>query len=455
MIITTFLVGCSLKEAADNNWEAKTKITPLVPAQKLSERFGDTIIVKIPLAQSSLGYVDIDEVIAEIVGKEKLDRDSKNFFERLRDGFILSVGRLAIGSGFFNKFKVSSYNNFEYLDSELIKSVKVKRAFFSTENCRVGEQDCDNKGNVTTNFTFVDKLFVNISNYTDPEGTPENMLLANLEGDELEGVVMLSDEDFNGAANQSFTQTEKEIQQKIKTMSGEIGDIRVLEGDNNSVNLVKFTSPIPVMNVRFEGVLDSDRNLHLAIPEKQQRKAIVSYLKSDSFDKYIKNVKSYRDGIEVVLKKHVTPKMLGEKISNDQSPAISNMVIFRLNKNKELPIAKNYFKSSVFDGIVKDASIVGESVYVELADANVKTLFNMITGAEDGYKNTELDIYSVDSCIYANCVEVDGKDFNLVPIIAANPKVKIDTFFSIKTLGSVDFKYNGFIEVEVKLNLPL
>lgn len=451
MLLTT-LVGCSLKEAADNNWEAKTEITPFAPSDSLTKRYGNKITVRIPLAEgldengehTGFGYVDIDEVLGEIIGKPKLDRDSKNFFERLRDGFVLSVGKLAMGAGLFNKFKVSSYFDFEYINQEFITSAKVKRVFFTTENCREGEQDCDNKRNETTNLTFIDKLFINFTNYRDENGR----VLADEEG---EGVISLGNREFREAAQKSFSQSDLDIANKIKSFNGE--SIGVLNGDENSINLVKFTSTVPVMNLKFSGVSPTDRELHFGIEDKNQRKAVASYLGGKTLKEFVKKVKGESNGVYVELRQDITPSMLTDKISSDQSPTVAKMVIFRLNSGYAR--AKRYFKSEQFRNIVKDVSIIGRSVFVELKDVSMKPVFDRIADAENNYRATPLDLYSVDSCIYANCIDVAVNDFNLVPILAANPKLKIDTYFSVKTLGGVDFKYNGFIEVEVELDLPL
>ena len=457
-MLFTIFTGCSLKEAVDNNFEAKTEIEPFAPSDKLEKRYGNKVTVRIPLAESidkngesnGFGYVDIDEVLGEIVGKPKLDRDSKDFFERLRDGFVLSLGRLAMGAGLFNKFKVSSYFDFEYLNQKIITSAKVKRVFFTTENCRVGEQDCDNARNEKTNLTFIDKLFVNLTNYRDADGLAEEELLANKEG---EGVESLGNREFREAARKSFSQSDLDIQQMIKTFTGGIDNIGVLNGDEDSINLVKFTSTVPVMSLKLEGVSSTDRELHFAISEKQQRKAVASYLKGNSLKNLVKSARTKSDGVYLELKKNATPKMLTDKISSEQSPTVANMIIFRLNS--EYAKAKKYFMGKKFKGVVKDVSIIGKSVFVELTDISMRPTFNQLTDANNDYRKAPLDIYSVDSCIYANCVDVAVKDFNLVPILAVNPKLKIDTYFSVKTLGGVDFKYNGFIEVEVELDLPL
>ena len=61
----------------------------------------------------------------------------------------------------------------------------------------------------------------------------------------------------------------------------------------------------------------------------------------------------------------------------------------------------------------------------------------------------------MDTCIYSNCIDLEVEEFNLVPILSVNPNLKIDTYVSVKSLGNTDFKYNGFIEIELELDLPL
>lgn len=453
ILLTSLLGGCSLKEAFDNNFEAQTDITPFASSDKSGKRFGNKITVRIPLAEdkeNGFGYVDLDELVAEILGKEaQLDRDSKDFFQRLRDGFVLSLGRLAMKAGIKNKFKISSHFDFSYLNQEVITSAKVKRVFFTTENCRVGEHDCDNAKNKKTNLTFIDKLFVNLTNYKDADGASYDQLLANKEGT---GLVSLKNGEFKRAVQKSFSQSDLDVKQQIRNFTNTDDKIGVLDGDEHSINLVKFTNSVPVMNIRFENVLPTDRELNFSIPDDQQKTAIASYLESKPLKRFVQKTSKSKGNLYVKLKKNVTPEMLTNKINSDQSPTVASMVIFRLNSGyKE---AKSYLTGPEFKDIVKEVSIIGKSLYVELTSVSKKNQFNRLTNANDNYIGTGMDIYSVDSCKYANCIDVDVADFNLVPILAVNPKLKLDTFFSIKTLGSVDFKYNGFIEVEVELDLP-
>jgi hypothetical protein len=52
-------------------------------------------------------------------------------------------------------------------------------------------------------------------------------------------------------------------------------------------------------------------------------------------------------------------------------------------------------------------------------------------------------------------VELEVEDINLAPIMAKHPTLLIESFISVQNLGYNDFKYGGYIEIEVELDLPI
>ena len=99
--------------------------------------------------------------------------------------------------------------------------------------------------------------------------------------------------------------------------------------------------------------------------------------------------------------------------------------------------------------------MIGRSLYVELFEDANKDEFLRKIDFDNNFSAMNLDIYKLDRCINSNCVDLEVEEFNLVPLLAVNPHLKIDSYISIKTLGSIDFKYNGYIEVELEIDLPL
>ena len=142
-----------------------------------------------------------------------------------------------------------------------------------------------------------------------------------------------------------------------------------------------------------------------------------------------------------------------QALKEDRSPLMKKMVIFRLVDN--FVEAKRYFQNEKFVKIIKDSTIIGRSIYVELLPGVNKDKFlNLV--AEDAVKEeSDLNILRVEKCLGRNCLDLPVRNYNLVQLLQKSSKLSIDTFLSIRDLGNTDFKYNGFIEVELKLNLPL
>ena len=438
ILLLILTASCSLKESADNGFKTQSEIKPFASAQKLGDRYGNKIILKIPLTENSVGYFDIDEIL----GNENLDRGGRTFLKAMWDSFKLKLFNFTLGIGLANKIKYSSYFDFPVIDKKYVKSAKVKRVFFTTEDCRVEEQYC-NDPNRSTNFTFMDKFFVNISNY-DP-------LIENLDVDE-DQMDTLDAREFKAVADKSYTQRVEEIEKAISIFGEETND----EGEfTEEINLVRYTNRVPYMNLNTESVPEDAEALTFQIKDRIQRQALTKYFKNDEFKNLIvrRSITSSRDGVSIDLKKGVKPSQIFSRISEDQSPTVDNMFIFRLNS--KFIEAKDYFKRDSIKHLVKGTTMIGRSLYVELFEDANKDEFLRKIDFDNNFSAMNLDIYKLDRCINSNCVDLEVEEFNLVPLLAVNPHLKLDSYISIKTLGSIDFKYNGYIEVELEIDLPL
>lgn len=439
MISFIFLSSCSLKEAVDNDFSTKSKVDPFAPSNKLGERYGNKVTIKIPLSESSVGYFDIEEIL----GNDNLNRESRSFLSSIWDNFKLKLFNIGVGFGLSNKVKFTSYFDFPRIDQDLIKSAVVKRVFFTTEDCRKGDRNCNANKKFNSNFTLIDKMFVNISNYDSID--PNEKSMDNI-----------SSRKFDKIAKKSFAQEKADIARLMNSYAVKGNETIAFDENVNNydeINLVKFSSLVPYMNVDFSEVPADARTLRFEVKDDARRKAIKSYLKSSSFKKLLKRINSKGDYIFADLRKKAKPQDIFEVISTEQSPTVAKMIILRLNsKYRE---TKKFFAQDKFKLLIKDTTMIGRSLYIELNDVKDRSAFLSMIDHENNYEKINLDIYKMDSCIHSNCIDLEVERFNLVPLLAVNPQLRIDSYISIKALGSADFKYNGFIEVEVELSLPL
>jgi hypothetical protein len=115
---------------------------------------------------------------------------------------------------------------------------------------------------------------------------------------------------------------------------------------------------------------------------------------------------------------------------------------------------KHFFKSEPFKGIVKDVTLVGDTLYLELVhQAMRQSFFNIMNTEEPDIRNK--GVIQFEGCSFINCIDLKVNQLNLVPMLQRSSHIKFDTFLSLRHLDINDFKYKGFIEIEVKLNIPL
>ena len=115
---------------------------------------------------------------------------------------------------------------------------------------------------------------------------------------------------------------------------------------------------------------------------------------------------------------------------------------------------KQHFKQDAFDGVVKDITLLGDNLVVEIYTPEQRAdFFRVLSSTVENVD--ELDIKSFEGCSYINCTTIDVNSINLVPLLEENHQVKFDTFLELRYLEINDFLYNGYVEIEVKLDLPL
>ena len=143
--------------------------------------------------------------------------------------------------------------------------------------------------------------------------------------------------------------------------------------------------------------------------------------------------------------------------SNEVADSLGKIFLLRmrddLSKGDKVELIR-HLKSPHYRGVIKDFSMVGHNIYLELEEYSERKDFFL--ALRDGVGSVEqLGIDSFEACTQANCANLTTNDFNLVPLLAKSNHIRFDTFLALKELEMNDFKYNGFIELEVKLNFGI
>lgn len=450
LLILLSFSSCSLKEAVDNGFKTKTSVEPLAQSKTLAQRYGDgkyiNFTLKIPLSENSIGYYDVEDVL----GNRNLNSKQKSFFNRLYDRFKLKLYNLAVRFGFANKLKFSSTFSFPQIDSRFIKSAVVKKIFFTTEDCRHEEEDCNDRNSLGSNFNLVDTFFVNVSSIRPSQ-------IESTDSEPIE----LSDDDFASAQQSAFNQTQEKRKENLQKSAEEAN-----EEDDRSINLVKYANATPEVDLHSIEFSENEDGSMIRLHVKKNKKYISNYLKGEKFKHLISEVRSgfkrgfkkgrrrkKIKGIEVYLKDGALSSDVMDIIKGERSLFSQKMFIFRLKSH--FIKTKKYFENEKFKHLVKDTTMIGKSLYVEVRDGASIGKFEKMLENEKGNFNSLLFSLEPDRCQSQNCLDLKVNNINLVPLIERDPNIRIDTFLSVKTLGAGDFKYNGFIEVEIVLDLPL
>lgn len=444
LLLTLLLTGCRLKEAMDNNFQSESKIEPFAPSDSIAERFGNgrtnTFTLKIPLTQSSLGYFDIDDVL----GANSPDRDRQGLLVRIANGFKRALFNVALRFGIQSRMKISSYFELPQINEKYIESARVKKVFFTTEDCRPEETDCDDTRSSEGNFNFIDKFFVNLALDDAPAEVSED------EGGEFGEEVGRGE--FQAAVDRSFGETMDTASNDILNMATE-PEKSVVSGDD--ITIMKFENQVPYMNLNTSQITDEDRELTFHVDDGAKARLIKEYFQTPTFKQnFVRRVRVRRGDVEVDLYRDAVPSEFFAQISADQSPLAQKMFIFRIEgRYRE---AKKYFQKEKFNRIVKDTTMIGRSLFVELNSEIQRSEFLRLIAQNEDKAQDYFDIYKIETCNLSNCLDLDALPVNMGPLLSTGKDVRIDTWLSIRSLGSRDFKYNGYIEVEVVLkNLPI
>lgn len=430
LCLTITLTSCSLQDAVNNNFEHQSSVEEFARAKTLADAYGNgqEIIfkTKIPLTEDSIGYFDVDEIL----GNSELNSQRRSLIQRLYDNLKLAGFNLFVGLGISNKIKYSSNLDFPRIDPELIISAKVIKVFFTTEDCRREEAICNDRKRFSSNFDFLDEFFLNI------KATEEKH-----KDNSSEQIVTLSNSEFKQASDESFSQKHSDVQKILSN-----GHSNHSKG--KSINLVKFKNDDPLVDLEEYSISENLRVITFRMKNRKQHHKFERFLKEAHLREVIHSVKSENDTVRVKLRKESQPEILINSLKLLQPSSYQKMMIFRLNGQGRQ--AKEYFESESYKNIIKEATMIGRSLFVELKNSHSYSELMKQMHIDKNYLNEELSIQKVERCLKTNCLELNVKDVNLVPLLTQNTGLTLETFLSVKTLGNSDFKYNGYVEVEIK-----
>ena len=362
------LSACEIKE--------KSQIKPMFEPKSLTELYGDgkamTFNVKIPLGQDMVGSYDASEIMED----ETIDEEKKPFFRKLWNGIKYGIYDQAVSVGISNRIKYSFDYEFPEIDSQYIKSVKVKRIFFALNNCSPDEVGCrrqETKREVT--FKFLDQFFMNLSTVRPGE-----------EDDLDHQEFIIEKKDFKKASDLAFSSTKKENYFEMLNDRGEVSDEYF-----RNVNLTRF-----------------------------------------------ENSRGYRKD---------------DKVAN----GLSSVYIMKLRRDlleNEKKDILQHFRDVRYKNVVKDTTLIGNNFYIELTTPYLRDKFFQIN-AENSLSAEGLGLTSFQKCDQSLCADLDVEEYNLVPMLERSNRIRFDTYLSLKKLEMNDFQYNGYVELEVKLDLGI
>ncbi|MBT4792509.1 MAG: hypothetical protein HON90_13135 [Halobacteriovoraceae bacterium] len=436
IIIILSFNSCQLIEMLDNNFETTSDVAPISQSSTLAQRYGDgkfvTYTIKVPLTENSLGYYELEEIL----GNEVLNSEQKSFLDSAIDSIKLSFYSFIIELGFSNHMKLSASLKLPRVSERIIKAAKVKKVFFTSEECRLENKNCNGveSKKLLSNFDLISQLFINVST-SSKKG--------------FEGVDDITAEEFK-----KIKKTSTSLAQKI-TLNQEI-DTR------DEINIIDYVNKGPMLSKTKYKVLNGKRGVVFFAKTDKVKK--LKYLRSEKFKDIIKSARyrkrssnrfqaQSKKDIYVKLRKGIKPKQLLEKIRGTETPFLRRTFIIRLNS--KLIETKKYLSSERFKDIIKDVSLVGRSLFIQVRNDNAIKQFKETLQEDTKFLNSDLDILDIDRCSRHNCLDLEVSNLNLLPLITSSDFLNINTYLSLESLKAVDFMYNGYVEVELTLDLSL
>jgi hypothetical protein len=376
--------------------KSKSEVDPLFEAKTIAQKYGDgkyiTKRIKIPLTANTIKSYDLSEILDD----SSLDDEETGFFRRTLNRIKLSLYRAGIMIGLKNRIKYSTEFSLKGYPLSMVKSLKVKSVFFTLEDCPEDNKECitKNEKNPIT-FEFLDTFFLNAS------------------------VLKESDD-------RKFMIEEKAIDKK--------GDF-VLDDKGRNV-MIRPYAFADLTRGEFRKVSEDAFN-------HNQKEFDVGLVADEQF-------------YDIPLAKVKINKKDFKDNDDSRDYRGNTTIIIKSNQKKEnsITLIKQELEKNKVKTLIKDISLVGENLYVELNEkVEQKRFFEKLNLNESESK--KIGIKSIDKCTKYKCIDLSTDDRDLAPMLLKEEMLRFDTYISIKNLEFNDFLYNGYVELELKLDLPL
>ncbi len=117
---------------------------------------------------------------------------------------------------------------------------------------------------------------------------------------------------------------------------------------------------------------------------------------------------------------------------------------------------KNHFNKDVkLNAMINEMSIINKTLMIQLKNDEL-ALEDFITTMEESVVAFEkLTIKKLDLCTPSTCIDFVVNNQNLLSILKNGNQLNIETFMNAKKSPEKSFQLKGFVEFEVKLDLPL
>ena len=416
LVLTAFvLVSCG---------KTKKKVSPLFEPKSIGQLYGNgesvSFKLKVPLSETSLAYYDYSEILRDIFfdmdwqlllrglgfSCRNPDNPSSNCITNDRSrNFVFNFWQRVLFNLINFRLKLRNERSmlsyvleFPEIDKEFlgyVNSIKVNKVFFSLEDCEAGEViGADNKVCVKPLPKRLTSFKFIDEFFVNLSATTEADPAFISEEEKEQG----RENEFEGMKRRVFTPRFRRAKQMAKWDEESLQDYYQKNGWQD-INLVHLDN-----NWRFR--------------REQRANGLESRVILFKFSKF-----------------------------NPEEKKVAQL--------KRLEFLK-FFDDPSLQEFISDASMIGDIVYLELKEGIARRdfflPFSKIVG---GKKRTELGVTNIYECEYRNCIFLDATPVNLAPILRQTRFIRFDNYLNVRAIEFNDFKYNGYIELEIDVRLPI
>jgi hypothetical protein len=159
-------------------------------------------------------------------------------------------------------------------------------------------------------------------------------------------------------------------------------------------------------------------------------------------------VMNKEDARELILLKY------SKKTKEQDTKPLAPIFILNIKEGESPARTKNFLIDyPKFRGFFKRIHIMNKSLLVELKNDRItlESVENVL--AENAQEIEDMGIETIEQCTENTCLDLKIPAVNLVPLIEKSNGIQIDSYIDVGKVPS-GFQLKGFIEFEVKLDLP-